>query len=629
MMEKIKNKSFLMFVSLITICICILNTSCEKDTLLDITPTDRFSEDVVFNDENLAQSLVYNTYESLRRLTNPAFGGYDGITDIMLWSRNISGYYPDPINFQDGFRDYIHGDISPDNVENFAGWGSYYTSIATINSYFEKIEGSTIDPDKIKIMNGEMRFIRAYLYFDLIRLYGGVPLVTTSFDFADEESLQIGRNTYDEVANFVVSESNLAIEELASAPEVMGKITPIAAKALKARMLLYMASPLNNPGNDMSKWSAAETATMAVLNSGKSLTLDYTQIPFKTNYQSDEIIFARAYNATSRIYQSDINFMLWPSFGGLGSNHMMPTQQFADMFQMADGQRITDEGSGYDPQKFWENRDPRFYSSIMYPGSGPFNFKYDDGTVQFRRQQNYESITDPTGVSWNTEPFVNPNYPDRNTGVRTFGFSMAWNFGSDGFTYADKVFGWPGKNAITRYNVLKFIDWNNIRWNTTSDVPQMQLFFRITEFYLNMAEIKIALGQEAEAKIYLDQVRARSGMPALTSSGVQLVEDYRKERAIELHLEDHRFFDILRWKIGSETIGQPIEGIVESFMDWSVLTHQLNEPGGAFGTLSFTFGSIANQYPRNWDDKLYRLPIPASEINRSGEKITQNEGYNR
>ena len=438
----------------------------------------------------------------------------------------------------------------------------------------------------------------------------------------------MGRNTYDEVANFIVSECDLAIKELANSPEVMGKINATAAKALKARMLLYMASPLNNPGNDKAKWTAAETATTDVLNSGKSLATDWAKIPFKNTYQSNEIILSRIYNATSRIYAFDLNFLLWPSFGGLATCIVMPTQKFVDMFQMSDGKRITDAGSGYDPQKFWENRDPRFYKSIMYPGSGPYNFQYDDGSVQFRRQQDYESITDPTGANWNTEPFVNPNYPDgRGTGVKTFGFSMAYNFGADGFTYADNVFSWPGRNALTRYHSLRYMDFESIRLSMTNDVNQMQLFFRITEFYLNMAEIKIALGKEDEAKNYLDQIRARVNMPPLKSSGAQLVEDYRNERAIELQLEDHRFFDILRWEIAPETIGKPTTGIVDCLMDWKVLTHQIDEPGGAFGKLSFAFGPIANQYSRKWDDKLYRLPIPASDIQRSGGKITQNPGY--
>lgn len=623
-----KINSNLGFVLLFVALIGLLNTSCDKSTLLDITPTDRFSEDKVFNDESLLQSVVYDSYTNLRQMADPTIGGYDGISDIMIFNRNQPGYIYRPNAISQGFPDYIQGFTSPDNVENLAEWGTYYKAISKVNIYFEKVVSSTIDPAKLKALNGEMRFIRAYTYFDLIRMFGGVPLITIPFDISDEKSFQVGKNTYEEVGNFIVSECDLAIKELENVPEVMGKINATTAKALKARMLLYMASPLNNPGNDKAKWVAAETATLAVLNSGKSLTTDWEKIPFKKTYQSKEIIFARTYNSTSRIYTFDMNFLLWPSFGGLATCIIMPTQKFVDMFEMKDGKKITDTGSGYDPQKFWENRDPRFYKSIMYPGSGPYRFKYDDGTEQFRRQQHYESISDPTGANWNKEPFVNPNYPNgRGTGVMTFGFSMAYNFGADGFTYADNVFWWPGRNALTRYHSLKYMDFESIRLSTENDVNQMQLFFRITEFYLNMVEIQLALGDEGKAKGYLNQIRARVGMPALTSSGAQLVKDYRNERAIELHLEDHRFFDILRWKIGNETIGQPTTGIVDCLMDWSKLTHQSNEPGGAFGTLSFTFGPIANQYSRKWDDKLYRFPIPASDIKRSGGKIIQNSGY--
>lgn len=471
-----------------------------------------------------------------------------------------------------------------------------------------------------------MRFIRAWIYFDLSRLYGGVPLITSTFSLTDADGFSVSRNTYDEVANFVVSECDLASKELAGAPEATGKISTTAAKALKARMLLYMASPLHNPTNDLAKWKAAEAATMDVLNSGKTPADDYTMIPFKTNYQSNEVIFARTYTSTSRIYYSALNFLLWPG-GGFSCQVIMPTQKFVDLFEMKDGKKINDAASGYDPQKFWVNRDPRFYKYIMYPGAGPFHFKLDDGTEELRYQESYESITDPTGMNWNKEALVNPNFSTMGGGPVHFGYTTGYNFGRDGFTYYDHVYTWPGKDALTRYQCLKYMDFNSVRFSQTDDPTQIQLFFRITEFYLNMAEIKIALGDEAAAKGYLNQIRARAGMPGLTSSGAQLVKDYRNERAIELHLEDHRFFDILRWKIAPETIGQQVDGIVSSLMDWSKLTHQVTEPGGAFGTLSFTFGPIAGQYARKWDDKFYYLPIPSSEIKRSGGKLTQNPGY--
>ena len=609
-----------------------LFVSCSKNSLLDIEPSDRLSESAVFNDVNLLQSYVYNTYNGIRAMAYPAIGQYDGLTDILVWNRNFNGQlfgthgWPLNNNYYNGFRDYVEGNITPDNVANFAQWQEYYKYIAQVNSYFEKTANSSLDPSDLVPMNGEMRFIRAWIYFDLSRIYGGVPLVTSSFDLGDPSSFEIGRSTYDEVAQFVVSECDLAANELDGQPEVLGKINATAAKALKAKMLLYMASPLNNVGNDMGKWAAAETATMDVLNSGKSLAADYSKIPFKTTYQANEIILARTYTPSNRIYWSSLNFMLWPG-GAYGTQSIMPTQKFVDMYPMSDGKKITDPDSGYDPQKFWENRDPRFYNDIMYPGSGPFLIKLDDGTEDLRYQESYEHILDPNGNNWNIEPVANPNYSSLGGGTSHFGYPTGYNFGRDGFTYFDKVFTWPGKDAITRYQSKKYMDFSGVRFSQNDDPTQMQLLFRITEFYLNMAEIKIAMGDESAARGYLNQIRARVGMPDITSTGGQLVEDYRNERAIELHMEDHRFFDILRWKTAPETIGQQVDGIVNSLMDWSVLTHGVDEPGGAFGTLSFTFGPISGQFTRNWDDRLYLLPIPAAEIERSGNKIDQNPGY--
>jgi hypothetical protein len=131
------------------------------------------------------------------------------------------------------------------------------------------------------------------MYFELMRTYGGVPIITSSFAL-DNESFDTPRNTYDECAKFVLLECDSAINLLQTVSPTPGKITKVVAMALKARMLLYMASPLNNPSNDISKWQAAEVATKAVIDAGFTLhpTLEDLFIkPVKT----DEIIFGKSF----------------------------------------------------------------------------------------------------------------------------------------------------------------------------------------------------------------------------------------------------------------------------------------------------------------------------------------------
>ena len=199
---------------------------------------------------------------------------------------------PDTHNRSAGIREYLEGNITPDNIEDLTGiWNYQYDFIRRANIFFENIEGSTIDQEDLDIMRGEMHFIRAWMYFDLTRHFGGVPLITASFSLADE-SYDVARATYDEVANFVVDECELAIGLLDGAPAQAGKASKEAAMALKARMLLYMASPLNNPSNDQSKWQAAEVATKAVIDAGFTLHPTHEDLFFQP-VKTDETIFGK------------------------------------------------------------------------------------------------------------------------------------------------------------------------------------------------------------------------------------------------------------------------------------------------------------------------------------------------
>ena len=138
-MNTIKNKLFLMLVTLTTVAISsLILISCNKKSLLDIQPTDRYTGAAVFNDASLLQSYVYNAYNGLRAFTYPAVGGYDGVTDIMLWNRNYNGQAPDN-NYYAGFQNYVEGNTTPDNVNLVAGWSSYYNYMAKINTYFENV----------------------------------------------------------------------------------------------------------------------------------------------------------------------------------------------------------------------------------------------------------------------------------------------------------------------------------------------------------------------------------------------------------------------------------------------------------------------------------------------------------
>ena len=216
-------------------------------------------------------------------------------------------------------------------------------------------------------MIGEMKFLRAFIYFNLISRYGGVPIITESFKLDDDFS--VSRNTYDECVDFICLELDETIKLLPNKSETLGKISADAARALKSRVLLYAASSLNNPNHDLQKWQKASDAASELLDAGYTLHDDYQNIFLENN---DEIIFAR--------YFSQSNFHRMTLFNGRnGSNGWggnCPTENLVSAFEMLNGKMpFLDDGvtvnpeSGYDPNNPYVDRDPRFYASILYDGA--------------------------------------------------------------------------------------------------------------------------------------------------------------------------------------------------------------------------------------------------------------------
>jgi hypothetical protein len=136
----------------------------------------------------------------------------------------------------------------------------------------------------------------------------------------------------------------------------------------------------------------------------------------------------------------------------------------------------------------------------------------------------------------------------------------------------------------------------------------------------------MALGNEGLAREYINKVRKRPSvnMPDITASGAELVRQYRNERAIELHLEDSRFFDLMRWKAAPGMIDVPVRGLTGVTMDWTGA-----QPGALAGKLTYTYGVIAEAEVRKpWKgDYYYLFPIPNDEVKKSNNAIVQNPGY--
>lgn len=598
---------------LLTAFVITAIASCDHD-VLDKKPLDAISEDAVFSDAGFLQSYVYNVYNGIKPPWSPGTGGYEALTDIAVSQ-------PETHDKAAGIRQYLEGNISPDNVTNLTNiWNEEYSYIRKANIFFEKTETSKIDTATLNPMKGEMHFIRAWMYFELLRTFGGVPIVTKSFQL-DETKFDVPRNTYAEGAAFVLKECDNAITLLPSGKPASGKIGRTAAMGLKARMLLYMASPLNNPSNDKAKWQAAETATKAVIDAGFTLHPTHDDL-FLRPLKTAEIIFGKSFTPGTRIPDWGYNYDYWPS-GFDARQRIMPTQNFVNMFQLkngeypylADGVSIN-PASGYDPQKPNLDRDPRYYTSVVYPGAGPFNI--NDGAKSTVRTYEYWEDANPNPN--NVAPYANPNTKDPKNGQNLF------DFGRDSKTYWVKGLTPFHHRVQTGYTFRRLCDFSGPRASYDFDYNQVVTFMRLPEFYLNYAEIQIALGNEGLAREYINKVRKRPSvnMPDITSSGANLVRDYRNERAIELHLEDFRFFDLMRWKAAPGNVDITVRGLTSVTMDWTGV-----QPGNLLGKLNFTYGVIAEAEKRApWKgDHYYLLPIPNDEIRKSNNTLKQNPGF--
>lgn len=616
MTYSIKNSLVKRVLSLSFIGMIATASSCD---VLDKKPLDAISDEAVFNDPVFLQNYVYNVYNGIKPPWAPGTGGYDALTDIAVSQ-------PETHERSAGIRQYLEGNLTADNVSDLAAtpngplWDFEYNFIRRANVFFENIENSSVEVAKLNPMKGEVHFLRAWMYFELMRTYGGVPLIKNSFQL-NSESFDVPRNTFDECAQFVLSETDLAIGFLNGVPVSSGKISKAAAVAFKARVLLYLASPLNNPSNDLAKWKAAETATKAVFDLGFSLHPQYADL-FKKPLKSDETIFGKSFTPATRIPGWGYNYDFWPS-GFDAQQRLSPTQNFVNMFQLTNGEYpyaadgvTVNAASGYDPQKPELNRDPRFYDAVIYPGAGILNII--DGSKSTQRLYEYWEDANPNPD--NAAPYINPNKVDPKNGQNLF------DFGRDSKTYWVKgltPFHW---RVQTGYTFKKVNDFAGPRASFDYDYSQVVVFMRLTEFYLNYAEIQMALGNETLAREYINKVRKRASvnMPDIKSTGAALVRDYRNERAIELHLEDSRFFDLMRWKAAPGHVDIAVRGLTRVTMDWTGA-----KPGDQMGKLTYTYGVIPEAEVRKpWKgDYYYLFPIPNSEIRKSNGALKQNPGY--
>ena len=537
-------------------------TSCKKD-LLDVQPTDRLSEAAILADSSLFEDFVTNRYLGVRLQDKEDIPGFGrGFTWAMWTSLSDEAIY----NNDDNTWLIVKGQISPSNL-GIAGtvWGRSYRSIRECNYALANISKVPMSAAHKTRLTGELKFIRAYRYFDLIINYGGAVLMGDKvYNLSDNltDDALFTRATIKQSIDYTLAELTATAQNLPAVNDgswQLGRATNGAALALKARLALYAASPLYNAGT----WADAAAAAKAVMDLNRySLFTDGYDNLFLTP-ESNEIIFERLYTKNASHFPLEIACA--PNgYGGWGGN--TPLQNLVDDYETASGKPITDPTSGYDPQNPYVNRDPRFYETILYNGA-----QYRDRAIETFLPGGKDSKDG--NENWNTsktgyclKKFLNPAYPINNP-----------------------------------WDVAGFQPW---------------VYMRYAEVLLNYAEAQNeAAGPDASVYAAINQIRQRPGvgMPALPAglNQAQMRTRIRNERRVELAFEEHRFYDVRRWKIANVTENVPAYGIS--------VTKQSN------GT--FTYAPQVALAGRSFADKNYWLPIPLAEIQASNNKLTQNMGY--
>lgn len=426
------------------------------------------------------------------------------------------------------------------------------------------------NPNYIK---GEQLYLRAYFYFELLRRFGGVVILTQPQDFT-EASTDLPRASYAETLVLILSdlEQSLALLPLTNAdwpnPAAQAnRATGAAVMALKARVLLFDASPLNNPGNDLTKWKKAAAASKAIIDLNKfSLEPNYANVLTVANSSEYIRIWPRGGRGFIGTYLSD--FLIPTSYGGAQSN-LSPVQNHVDLYEMANGKPITDATSGYNPQNPYLNRDPRFYVNILY----------NNVTWQGRAVQ-----------TWQSEPNAQ--------GIITYGTDISTATSITKTSYYLKRL-WPEAS----------------RSGSTASALLNYVFYRYAEVLINYAE---ALNEEAgpTAEVYnaVNAIRLRAKMPALPAglSQSEMRERIRNERAIEFAFEDMRWWDILRWKKGPEIVAQPMKAM-------KVIKN-------ANGSFSYSVIELP-AFKKVFNNNMYLYPIPRAEMNKTSGALKQNPGW--
>lgn len=573
-----------------------LLTACKKD-FLDQKTLSAVDEGAVYRDSSKTLGVINNLYGNIGFSFNARRFNNTGLDAACDESEPIS----DPTIFT-----YIisNGGVNPSNADKTT-WTTVYQMVRSANIFLKNKDSIPVTAATRDYWVGQVRFLRAWYLFTLVKHYGGIPLIGDAI-YNDGDKIDEARGSYEACVNYIAGELDAAAALLpASYPANnvnQNRISKGTALATKARLLLYAASPLFNGGArsddpehllsyataDAERWKKAADAAKAVINLNVYSLYTNTTTPIYTLFLQNSpqpehvMVYWQPVSTANNFYvENSANPQSRGTVNGYAGVKYFPTQELVDEFDMINGLRITDPASGYPGMgdNMYKNRDPRLTQTIHYNGA-----LRNMGSLGDQPVNTYTGII-PTGNAAATSASVDGIYAPNGTKTGYFRYKMCNNFGVGG----------------------------------GSELYRPWVLMRYAEVLLNAAEATNEYyGATSEVYDWLKLIRSRAGIQpgANTLYGLkagmtkeEMRDAIRHERRVELAFEEHRFWDIRRWKIATQTENAE--------------THGVEITRAASGTFSYRIIPVRKHV---FTEAMYFWPIPQSEIVKS-PSLKQNPGY--
>ncbi|HOB85721.1 MAG TPA: RagB/SusD family nutrient uptake outer membrane protein [Candidatus Cloacimonadota bacterium] len=626
-------------LNLILVVLLVFSPSCSD--ILDKTPLDQYSDATVWSNPELASLYLNYVYNGLNH-------GFQSVkstnyTDEAIYGRGAST------------TTLLNGTLTPDAGEGthyvHSGYRwSQYANIQRVNKFLDKIDlVADAYPESQKatikaqtdVLKGEALFLRAFMYHNLARTYGGLVLLETAAQLSDDFS-GMTRSTFEETVNFIIDDCDAAAGLLPlKSDQELGRACKEAALALKARMLLFAASDLTagdasdigitsadevvhykNPDRT-AMWTAAKNAAKAVMDLPGS-TLELADFGASGG---DKAVVAKNYRALTGNAATPANgeFIFARMFDlALGTRHRTnqvdgpngydglygrngPMQRMVDEYEMEDGSNFFDhyqietegttkyiknkpEATGFDNQSPYYNREARFYALVLYDSA---KYEYEPRPVSLQTR-------DPLGIY------------DRRTRI-TINAD-----GSETVLYGIDTRNGPivaGNGNYCGYLTMKWVQ-DGVTGSTGYNF-NIWPFMRYTEVVLNYAEACWELGEYDETRKWVNFFRNRVLLPNTTATNAELRDALRHERKIELYGEELRWFDLRRWMIFKEEYTKPMNGVVIT---------QKTDTRTTPATVTTTWELNQAMPDNKWIDAIYWMPIRTDERQKAPQ-LVQNPNY--